>query len=559
MRGHLHQLVGMLLAATMWSAPAFAAPEVVVLGTGGADDPVAACADLAAHPYEAGRDGSGVTDSQIFIDGAIEACSAALAANPDSPDVKTWLARAYIQAGRRGEAKALLEDAVSAGHPFAAYLLAGLLGRDLDRTSAEDPTRAIELLTAAAEGGFVPAQSDLGERYELGNGVEVNYEEALRLFESASAAGYGFATYKVGAFYHRGLGVDQDLVRARGLYEQAAAEGEPLGSTGLGQMYEMGEGVDQDYAEAARYYGLAAEKRERVAETALAYFYEQGIGVEQSYERSFELLVDAAGQQWGLAQAALSIHYLFGQGTPVDYARALDLAWAAVRQEVAYAEGILGYMYQQGLGTTRDLGTAQFHFQAGADRGDQYSAGQLQVVATEMACMDAAGGLYEPGVMRGVAFDAIDPDTAVPACEAAVASSPAVGNKAWLARAYVRAGRYDEALPLLDEAIAAGNLVAHVVKAEMLIGGWGVEADVPGALDLYRAVANDYATAQYALGLAYRDGTGVAADREEALKWLRLAESFGMTEASEALAALENETPATDFDLTGFGREGPGY
>ena len=554
-----HQLIGIFLAATIWSAPAFATPEIVELGTSGAHDAIVACGDLAAHPLEAGRDGRGVTDAQIFIDGAIDACSAALAAAPDSANAKTWLARAYILAGRRDAAKTLLEEAIVAGNPFAAYLLANLLGRDLDRAGPEDPGRAVKLLTLAADGGFLPAQADLAERYELGDGVAVNAAEALRLYERASAARYGRATYKLGTFYQHGIAVAQDLEQARALYETAAAEGEPLGHTGLGRMHEFGEGVAQDLAEAVRYYRLAAESHEKTALTALAYFYEQGIVVEQDFDESFRLLTDAAGQQWGFAQAALAIHYLSGQGTPVDYGQALDLAWAATRQQVTYAEGILGFMYEQGLGTARHLGAAQFHFQAGADGGDAYSVSQLPVIELELAYMDAAGGPYEPGVMHGVAFAAIDAESAIPACEEAVEANPVTGNMAWLARAYVSAQRYDEALPLLDEASADGNLLAQTVLGDMLMNGWGIERDAAGAVDLYRQAAGDYAAAQYALGLAYRDGTGVAEDREEALKWLRLAESFGMSEASAALAALRNEAAPAAVDLTGFGREGPGY
>ena len=542
-----------LLAGLLLAGPALAEPSVVVLGGGGSgDDPVTACGDLAASPWEPGRDGRGLTDEQVFIDGATAACEAALAANPESAEVMTWLARVYVLAGRQEEARPLLEAATEAGSAYAPQLLR--------QVSLGDP---LELIVLAADRGFAPAQSDLAQRYELGDGVPGDYAEAARLYGLASDQGYGFASYKLGLFAHYGYLDAPDYARATELYQRAADTGEPLGKYGLGQMYEYGNGVEQDYAKAAEFYQLAADAKEKMAETALAYLYEQGLGVPQDFDKSFALLTDASGQNWGYAHAALSIHYLFGQGTPVDEAKAFDLAWLAQRQGVTYAEGILGYMYQNGLGTVRDLSNAQFHYQDGANGGDQYSAGQLPVVEAELACQDQAGTPYEPGgVGHGRAYLDIVPDDAIPACENAVNINPApVGNRVWLARAYARAERYEDAVPLLEEGVAAGNVLAHTVLGDLLIAGWGIERDPQRAIALYEAVAKDFGLAQYTLGLLYAEGHEVPQDRDEALRWLRLAESYGVVEATAEIAAILNagEAETGGIDLTGFGREGPAY
>ena len=44
----------------------------------------------------------------------------------------------------------------------------------------------------------------------------------------------------------------------------------------------------------------------------------------------------------------------------------------------------------------------------------------------------------------------------------------------------------------------------------------------------------------YALGCCYGEGDGVGRDRVEAAKWYRLAAAQGVSEAEEALAALED-------------------
>ena len=551
MLGKLSRLTMGLLVGLLMAGSALAAPSVVTLGGGDvSDDPVAACGDLAASPWEAGRDGRGLEDDQIFIDGAITACEAALAADPQSAEAQTWLARVYFLAGRRDDADTLLRQASDAGNPLAAYLLARLAGGDTT------------YLQQAADGGFAPAQSDLAERYELGNGVTGDYAEAQRLYQLASDQGFGFATYKLGLFEQYGYLAAADYGRAMDLYQAAADAGEPLGNFGIGQLYEFGQGVDQDYAKAAEHYQLAADKGEKMAQTGLAYFYEQGLGVTQDYDKSFALLVSASAQDWGFAHAALSIHYLFGEGTAVDEAKAYDLAWRAQRLGIVYAEGILGYMFQNGLGTVRDLSSALFHYRDGANGGDQYSADQIPTVEAEIACQDAAGSPYEPGgVGHGKAFLDIDADAAISACENAVNANPnPVGNKVWLARAYARAERFEDAVPLLEQGVAAGNVLAHTVLADLLMTGSGIERDSQRALELYNVVAKDFGLAQYTLGLLYAEGHEVPQDRDEALRWLRLAQSFGVAEADAEIAALMSEGgEGEEIDLTGFGREGPTY
>ncbi len=557
-----HTLTVGFIAALLCSTPLFAEPAVVILGSGAqSTDPVTACGALASSPWEADRVGAGVADEAVFLDNAVSSCEAALAAAPGSIQAQTWLARAYILIGRAGDARRLLEPATIAGSGFAAYLLSTILAEGLDRSDGGDGSRALELLVQASDAGYAPATTALAERYENGDGVELNNDVARSLYESAANAGFGSASYRLGYLYVSGIGVDYDNERAMTFYQQAIEQGEPRGYYGVGQLYELGYGVEQDYARASEYYQLGADRREPMSQTALAYLYEQGLGVAQDYDRSFALLVDAAGQGWRFAQAALSIHYLFGQGTAVDAEKGYDLALTAQQNGIVYASGIVGYVFQNGLGTNRNLTTAKFYYETGANAGDQYSAGQLPVVEAELACQEAAGSPYEPlAGLVGRAFVDIVADEAIAACENAASVNPGpVGNRVWLARAYVRAERYDEALPLLEEGVAAGNALAHTVLADMLLAGWGVERDPQRALSLYQAVSADFGLAQYTLGLLYAEGVEVPQDRTEALRWLRLADSYGVDEAAAEIAALMEQADAPGVDLAGFGREGPAY
>ena len=459
-----------------------------------------------------------------------------------------------------GDARPLLEDAVNAGNPFAAYLLSDVVTL---QANPDETFNSLDLLINASDAGFAPAQADLALMYETGRGMDANAAEALRLYELASQQGHGLASYKVGEFHWRAIGVAFDAVRAREAYELAAQQGEPLGNTGLGQVAQYGEAPD--YEAAARYYQLAADKREKIAEAELAYLYDQGLGVQQDFQKGFELLTDSSNQGWPWAKAALSLYYLFGKAVEVDERKAFELAdstlWAEASggPAVPYVYGVLGYMYKEGLGTARSLSQALYYYQGGADRGDQFSIDQIAVVQTLLVCSDAAAAPYETTPENKVAFADLDPSVAIPACEQAVAVDPHVGNKAWLARAYVKAERYDEAIPLLEEGLASGNRVANFVLADLLMNGEGIEADPQRAFEMYQAmVQDDFGIAQLEIGKAYAKGRGVEQNLDEALRWFKLAQANGIEDAAAEIEALGLE-PVAEVDLSGFGREGPGY
>ena len=174
-----------------------------------------------------------------------------------------------------------------------------------------------------------------------------------------------------------------------------------------------------------------------------------------------------------------------------------------------------------------------------------------------------AGSQYEPGgVDHGVDYEAIDTAAAIDACKAALdANANSVGDRVWLGRAYAAAGQYQDAVPLLQVGLDAGNVLAQVTYAHLLLDGKGMDADVPGAVKLYQAAAEqEFPLAQYALGAVYANGIGVTVDLDVARKWYGKALDNGIEEAGTQLAALQPPGNAGALaDLSGFGREGPAY
>ena len=98
----------------------------------------------------------------------------------------------------------------------------------------------------------------LARRYNSGDGVEKNYEQAVTWFRKAATAGNADAMHRLAIAYNNGHGVRQDDAQAAAWYRRAADLGQGSSMFYLGTMYWGGRGVKQDYAEAYKWLSLAA-------------------------------------------------------------------------------------------------------------------------------------------------------------------------------------------------------------------------------------------------------------------------------------------------------------
>jgi len=123
--------------------------------------------------------------------------------------------------------------------------------------SAEEQT---ERVRRWAEKGKAWAQSMLGDRYKLGDGVDQSYQQAKELFELSASQGCVTAQYNLGCMYRDGQGVDQSYERAVEYYEAAARQGYASAQNNLGTLYANGRGVEQSYETARELWMKAAEQ-----------------------------------------------------------------------------------------------------------------------------------------------------------------------------------------------------------------------------------------------------------------------------------------------------------
>lgn len=87
-----------------------------------------------------------------------------------------------------------------------------------------------------AEKGDAEAQLQVGERFERGDGVTINYDRAFEWYQKAAAQKHATAHYRLGRLYQRGLGVAADKAKAREWFEKAKALGSKAAARAITEM-----------------------------------------------------------------------------------------------------------------------------------------------------------------------------------------------------------------------------------------------------------------------------------------------------------------------------------
>ena len=93
------------------------------------------------------------------------------------------------------------------------------------------------------------------------NPENIPQSESSRLSKEnlrSAEQGDTLAQYNLGLKYQNGQGVSEDQQEAFKWYELAAKQGHPQAQANLGWMYEKGQGTPQDYQKALQWYRLAA-------------------------------------------------------------------------------------------------------------------------------------------------------------------------------------------------------------------------------------------------------------------------------------------------------------
>lgn len=105
-------------------------------------------------------------------------------------------------------------------------------------------------MQSLADGGYAPAQYNMGVMYLTGNGVGKNQSQGVKYLRKAADRGHTKAASTIGAMYLQGQGVTRNAGQARRYLTKAAQKGDAQSMLYLSLMYNRGDGVKQDKAQA---------------------------------------------------------------------------------------------------------------------------------------------------------------------------------------------------------------------------------------------------------------------------------------------------------------------
>ena len=388
----------------------------------------------------------------------------------------------------------------------------------------QDYSKAVEWFKKSAENNNIDCLAHLGMMYEAGYGVEKNYSKASELFKKAADNGSAFGEYYMGRMYYNGNGVDKNYITAKEWFEKSAAQDYSEADFSLGYMYNFAKGVPKDYKRAFELYSKSAEKGNASAQYNLAVMYSQGQYVEKDENKEVSLLKLSAANGFSYAQLALGKYHYTGYGDSVEQSKqkAAELYEKSAEQGNLEAQEIVAKMYYTGDGIAKDTVKASKYYSKAAEQGsaeaqlrlaDMFYAGigveqdykkafELYEKAVEQENAEAEyklGYIYYYGRLpseetiedNNFPFKQMtDSVKGLALMESASQKNSADATKT-LAGIYMQDKNYSKALVFYKQAAAFGDTDAKMKIAKMYKNGTGVAKDKELALQWYEDAAKD--------------------------------------------------------------------
>ncbi|MEN9919017.1 MAG: hypothetical protein RL662_1453 [Bacteroidota bacterium] len=414
----------------------------------------------------------------------------------------------------------LFEVGAERNHLYSIELAGNYYRVGVAGDTAEAGLKAVEYLSQARNRGSNYARVELGMCYELGIGVEKDYQQAFDLYHEAADNDYPYANSKLAAYYEDALVGEENLSEAFNQYTLAANAGIPYAIYNLGRYYKYAVGIPENPTEAMRLFGQAAEMDNAPAlvEIALAYELEYA-GTEFDAVKASEYMTRAAEMGYTYAQYKLGSYYYYGL-IDTDIPKAIH--WYTKAYEEGghpYAATALGdiYLYNATEENEPDYSKAFPYYQYAEEQG---------VVS------EGIGVCYDYGI--GVE----ESETEALKYYTLAANDNWHGAKYRLGLAY-KHGRGTtvnlvEAYRWLSDAAQNGNYNAQYETAMMLINGEGVAQEQEQGAKMLLAIAEqDHNSAQFELGNCYLSGRGVTEDEVQAMYWYQKAADNGNEQAQK--------------------------
>ena len=176
---------------------------------------------------------------------------------------------------------------------------------------------AMDEWATLAKAGDVAAQTNIGEMFLRGEGVDRDREVAIYWFRKAAGHDFAEAEYRLGR-----ANLGEDDKEAAYWFKKAAKQGEVKSLNNLATLYEQGQGVPKNMAEAFPLRQRAAARGDMVSEAMLGQMYADGRGVARNDGEAVKWFRKSAEQGYFFAQSRLGAMYRDGRGVPQDLVEA---------------------------------------------------------------------------------------------------------------------------------------------------------------------------------------------------------------------------------------------
>ena len=316
------------------------------------------------------------------------------------------------------------------------------------------------------------------------------------------------AMYKLGNLYYEGEGVNQNYEEAVKYFRMAANKGDADALDMLGDCYKNGEGVPQNYEEAVKYYKLAAEKKNKYSLNSLGLCYLNGTGVSKNYEEAKKYFKLAGENGNSSGYNNLGNSYYDGNGVPQNYEEAVKYYKLAADMDNSTSQNTLGLCYWEGTGVSKNYEEANKYFKLAGENGNSWGYNNL---GNSYYNGNGVPQNYEEAVKYYKL--AADMDNS--------SSQNNLGNCYWNGKGVTQ--NYEEAAKYYKLAGENGNAWGYYNLGDCYRNGKGVPHSYEEAVKYYKLAAdNDVVDALYELGILYYLGFGVPRNYEEAIKYFKL-------------------------------------
>jgi len=212
----------------------------------------------------------------------------------------------------------------------------------------------------------------LGNRYQDGEGVKQNNDEAFKWYKKSADAGEPWGINNLGVAYKNAWGVEKDLERATKLYHQSAKLGWLPAMGSYAYNLRWGLGIEKNIEDAVRWYRLGAERGDSYCQYNLAMYFRDAIGVEADDNKAVYWYQKAAEQNYSDALLSLGWMYDMGRGVEKDPSKGHDLYIQSAELGNSTAMNNVGLNYENGRsGVEKDLVKANEWYLKAAEAGNE--------------------------------------------------------------------------------------------------------------------------------------------------------------------------------------------